>query len=95
MGYLSTFSKKKNRPSSKKRKALFFSRIHKKKGIFEVIDVWKLLKPKNWEFHIFGPEGDKTYKEIKKFVKNNNLSDAIYFHDPVFLKTKKKDIHRS
>ena len=50
------------------------------------------FKTKNWEFHIFGPEGDQTFKKIKKFVKENNLSDDIYFHDPVFLKTEKKKI---
>ena len=87
------FFQKKIDQVPKKRKALFFSRIHKKKGIFEVIDAWKQLKPKNWEFHIFGPEGDKTFKKIKKFVKDNNLRDAIYFHDPVFLKNEKKKIY--
>ena len=72
------------------KKEKHFSFQNSQKREFLIIDVWKLLKPKNWEFHIFGPEGDKTFKEIKKFVKNNNLSDAIYFHDPVFLKTKKR-----
>ena len=89
-GIPQNFYQKKICQFPKKRKALFFSRIHKKKGIFEVIEAWKLLRPKNWEFHIFGPEGDQTFKKIKKFVKENNLSDDIYFHDPVFLKNRKK-----
>ena len=91
-GIPQNFFQKKICKFPKKRKALFFSRIHKKKGIFEVIEAWKLLRPKNWEFHIFGPEGDQTFKTIKKFVKENNLSNDIYFHDPVFLKTEKKKI---
>ena len=34
----------------------------------------------------------KKVRPIKKFV-SNNLSDAIYFHDPVFLKNEKKKIY--
>lgn len=92
MGFLRTFTKKKFANFLKKEKHFFFQEFIKKKGIFEVIEAWKLLRPKNWEFHIFGPEGDQTCKKIKKFVKENNLSDDIYFHGPVFLKTEKKKI---
>lgn len=73
-----------------KKKALFFSRIHKKKGILETLDAWNEVRPKNWEFHIVGPKGDETYDQAVNFIDKNNLKDQIFLRDPIFTQNKKK-----
>ena len=47
---------------------LFFSRIHSKKGLIELISIWKNLKKYNeWELDIYGPISDTSY--FKKMIK--------------------------
>lgn len=88
-GISGTFFEKKHLENNRKKRALFFSRIHKKKGILKVLKVWNYLKPSDWEFHIIGPEGDNTYELANEYVKKNNLSDTIFFHEAVFNNTEK------
>lgn len=37
------------------RTALFLSRVHPKKGLFDLIDAWAALRPKGWRLWIAGP----------------------------------------
>jgi len=78
---------------------LFFSRIHKKKGLLELIEAWNILRPKDWELNITGPVSDLNYKKIiEKKIINYNLSQKIYFREPIYdnfskqLAIKKSDI---
>ncbi|MDB4192957.1 glycosyltransferase [Candidatus Pelagibacter sp.] len=71
------------------KKALFFSRIHKKKGIDDLVDVWKRIEKKNWELHIYGPDNDKIVKNLKK---NLDLNSKIFFHEPIFSEKKKQEV---
>ena len=50
--------KKKDKP---KREALFFSRIHEKKGILELLNSWSIIRPTNWVLKIYGPVSDLNY----------------------------------
>lgn len=74
---------KKNFFEGKKKKALFFSRIHKKKGLIELSKIWCKIKPKNWELIIVGPEEDETKKIVLNIIKDNH-NIAIKFLKPVF-----------
>ena len=59
--------KKKDRIDNKKKVALFFSRIHEKKGILELLNSWKEINPTNWILKIYGPVSDQNYfNQIKK-----------------------------
>ena len=72
-----------------KKKALFFSRLHNKKGIIELIESWIRVNDNSWELHIYGPDYDKFRVKIKKIIENNK---SIFIHDPVFNEEKKRQI---
>ncbi len=76
---------------------IFFSRIHPKKGLFELIKVWNKLDCINdWQLNIYGPVSDQDYlKKIKREIKNKNLENYIKILDPVFDQKKKKKIYQN
>lgn len=71
----------------KKRKLLFLSRIHHKKGIEILIDSWSRIDVSikdNWEVEIAG-NGDKEYiKILQEKINNAKLEDAIKIKGPQF-----------
>ena len=69
-----------------KKKALFFSRLHDKKGIIELVEAWKNIENTEWELHIYGPDYDNVTKKIEK-ISNSNKSIKIF--DAVFDDKKK------
>ena len=64
-----------------KKKALFFSRLHKKKGISELVDTWIKINNNDWELHIYGPDYDNYKKTLSDKIKNNK---SILIFDPIF-----------
>ena len=64
-----------------KKKALFFSRLHKKKGISELVDAWIKINNNDWELHIYGPDYDNYKKILGEKIKNNK---SILIFEPVF-----------
>lgn len=70
-----------------KKKILFLSRIHPKKGIENLINSWLELKneeKEDWIIEIIG-NGDSRYIiELKKLIKKHKLEDQIYILPPVF-----------
>lgn len=76
-----------------KKVALFFSRIHKKKGIIELLNSWSAVNPKNWCLKIYGPVSDIHYlKEIKTTIIKLSLQETVKLFDPVFDNKKKEEI---
>ncbi|MDZ4851311.1 MAG: glycosyltransferase [Pirellulaceae bacterium] len=43
---------------------LFLSRIHPKKGIKELLEVWEKIRPESWELKIAGPDADSYLKTL-------------------------------
>ena len=82
-GIKDNFIKKKNSKKLKK-KALFFSRVHKKKGLIDLINAWKDIDNKDWTLDIVGEGEEKNYLKkmvlIKKYI-NINFLDPIYKND--------------
>jgi glycosyltransferase involved in cell wall biosynthesis len=78
----------------KKKKALFFSRIHKKKGLIELTTIWCKINPKNWELIIVGPEEDDTKKNVLKIIRDNHNS-SIKFLKPIFDINEKNKLFRN
>lgn len=65
-----------------KKKAIFFSRIHPKKGLENLINVWIKINNKEWALDIYGPCEDKNYyKYLISLVGKNNL---INFFKPIY-----------
>ena len=76
-----------------KREALFFSRIHEKKGILELLNSWAEINPKNWILKIYGPVSDNNYmKKIKEQILNLSLNNSIEVFEPVFEYDEKEKI---
>jgi glycosyltransferase involved in cell wall biosynthesis len=73
--------------------ALFFSRVHKKKGLLELVDAWFIVRPKNWKLEIRGPITDLEYKKkILKAIANYNLQNDIVFKEPVYNEKEKINV---
>ena len=80
--------------TNKEKKLIFFSRIHEKKGLLELINIWKSLKNKdNWKLDIYGPISNENYfKKILLAIKKNNLEKQIKYLDSVFNNEHKQKI---
>ena len=90
---LELFYKKNFKKEKLKYKAIFFSRIHEKKGLLELIRAWVKISPKNWELEIYGPVSDDEYlSKIKKNIDSSNLKESIKIFNPVYFKKKKLEI---
>jgi glycosyltransferase involved in cell wall biosynthesis len=80
---------KKNPYKSKLKKALFFSRVHPKKGLDELLKAWIEIDNKNWTLDIIGPYENKNYYEsLVAIAKKSN--SKIRFLTSVFDYNKKK-----
>lgn len=73
------------------KKILFLSRIHPKKGIENLIQAWKALKPElkeGWVIEIVG-NGDLVYiNELKNKIRQETLDTIVQIKKPVFGKEK-------
>ena len=79
-----------------KKKALFFSRIHEKKGILELLISWSEINHPNWVLEIYGPASDQKYlNDIKFNIIKFSLQDKVKILDPVFDMKKKEEIFLS
>ena len=74
------------------KKLIFFSRIHEKKGLIELLSIWNKLKFKNnWQLEIYGPVSNVTYyKKILNFIENQKLEKEIKVLGSVFDEASKK-----
>ena len=67
--------KKKN----KKKRLLFLSRLHPKKGLIELLNSWKIIQNKftDWELLICGYDENNYKKKITELIKKLNLKRVI------------------
>tara|TARA_A100001234_G_scaffold221061_1_gene235672 strand:- start:212 stop:1303 length:1092 start_codon:yes stop_codon:yes gene_type:complete len=78
--------------NNKSLKLLYLGRIHPKKGIQDLIKVFKKIKINNDKIYlkIIGPDSD-FYNEIKNDIKKQKLEELISFENAVYkLKEKRK-----
>lgn len=68
-----------------KKKCLFFSRLHKKKGLDKLLKAWIDLKNPNWSLDIIGFGDAKYYKKIYDLDKNKKVK----FLQPITNKKRK------
>tara|TARA_B100000787_G_C16194869_1_gene300025 strand:- start:1172 stop:2209 length:1038 start_codon:yes stop_codon:yes gene_type:complete len=78
------------------KKAIFFSRIHEKKGLLELIESWKKINHPDWHLDIYGPVTDFLYlKKIKEKIKELDLSQKINLFSPIYTPEEKKNLYMS
>jgi glycosyltransferase involved in cell wall biosynthesis len=74
---------------SRPNQLLYLSRIHKKKGIEELIHAWARIKPCNWELVIAGGDGGDGYRlKMVALCNQLNLSGSIRFIGEVYTSAK-------
>jgi glycosyltransferase involved in cell wall biosynthesis len=59
------------------RNVLFLSRLHPVKGIYELLEAWKVLNPSNWVLNIAGPNEGNTLDKVMAFIKLHNLDNSV------------------
>ena len=67
-----------------KRTALFLSRVHPKKGLIRLLQIWAKIRPVDWELVIAGNDEGGHRAELEKIVESLSLRDVVRFTGPVF-----------
>jgi len=66
------------------RTILFLSRIHPKKGLLNLVEAWRRLRPAGWTVVIAGPDEQGHRAEVERAVATAGLQEEIRFIGPVF-----------
>lgn len=81
-------------PKGSPRKMLFLSRIHQKKGLLELVQAWKTIKPIGWKMIIAGPDEGGHQKIVEAAIHQAGLQDDFEFTGPVY-GAEKETLYRS
>jgi glycosyltransferase involved in cell wall biosynthesis len=73
-----------------KRRALFLSRLHPKKGLLNLVEAWALVRPQGWELQIAGPDQEGHLAEVKEKAHNCGIDDRIQFLGEVLGERKRR-----
>ena len=75
-----------------RRRVLFLSRLHPKKGLSALVQAWRQLAPdfKDWCLLIAGSGQPAYEQELKKRVKDEGLANDIFFLGPVYGESKRQ-----
>jgi glycosyltransferase involved in cell wall biosynthesis len=66
-------------PKGSPRIMLFLSRIHLKKGLLELVQAWKMVRPKGWKMLIAGPDEGGHQKIVEAAIHQAGLQDEFEF----------------
>lgn len=71
---------------------LFLSRLHPKKGLENLLQAWRRLVPdfKDWCLLIAGSGQPDYERELKRFVKDNDLEPSVLFLGPLYGEAKRQ-----
>lgn len=81
------------RPSSRRR-LLFLSRLHEKKGLLDLIEAWAALRPTDWKVIVAGPDEGNYRAVLEAAVEKQCLGDSFQFLGAVYGE-KKEQLMRS
>lgn len=77
-----------------RRKLLYLSRIHPKKGLINLVKAWEKLKPNKWKVIVAGPDEGGHRQDVEKLISEKKLSEYFEFIGPVEGKSK-YDLYKS
>jgi glycosyltransferase involved in cell wall biosynthesis len=66
------------------RRALFLSRIHPKKGLLNLIEAWRQVRPRGWRLLIAGPDESNHLSSVQEAVRQAGLTATVTFVGPVY-----------
>ena len=68
-------------PEKKRKRILFLARIHPKKGLKILLEIWPRLLEMNqdWELIIAGPDEDGHREELKELASSLDVNDSVDF----------------
>ncbi len=66
-----------------KRRLLFLSRIHKKKGLAELTRAWGEVRPQDWELEIVGDEDDDSLEKALALAQQGGFKDDFIVTGPL------------
>jgi glycosyltransferase involved in cell wall biosynthesis len=66
------------------RRALFLSRIHPKKGLLNLIEAWRQVRPRGWRLLIAGPDESNHLSNVQEAVRHAGLTHMVTFVAPVY-----------
>lgn len=64
-------------------RALFVSRIHKKKGLLELVEAWGRVRPQGWKMEIVGTDADGYQVVVEQAVREYDLGQDFIFSGPL------------
>jgi glycosyltransferase involved in cell wall biosynthesis len=76
--------------SRSRRRLVFLSRIHPKKGVDLLLQAWQALHPqfRDWDLVIAGPDNDRHLEEMRRLAKELGLQ-RVSFPGPVYAQAKR------
>jgi glycosyltransferase involved in cell wall biosynthesis len=66
------------------RTILFLSRVHPKKGLLNLVEAWRRIRPAGWNVVVAGPDERGHRAEVERAVASAGLEREIKFLGPVF-----------
>lgn len=76
------------------RKFLFLSRIHPKKGLYELLEAFSRLNSPDWMLTICGPVYDESYwRDVNELIVRKNISSCVKYIGEVYGADKVSIIH--
>lgn len=67
-----------------RRTALFMSRIHPKKGVYELVRAWARVRPEGWCLRIVGPDDGGHLDRIRRLVDSLSVGSIVSVVGPVY-----------
>jgi len=66
------------------RRAVFLSRIHPKKGLLNLIEAWRQVRPHGWSLLIAGPDESNHLSSVQAAARQAGLTPTVKFVGPVY-----------
>lgn len=73
----------KNLHSDGYHRALFMSRIHYKKGLLNLVEAWRRVRPIGWKMEIVGTDYDNYQQVVERAVRDAGLLEDFIFTGPL------------
>lgn len=71
-------------PKSSPRTILFLSRIHPVKGLLNLVQAWRIVRPADWRIIIAGPDEGGHQRVVESAIQQAGLQDIFVFAGAVY-----------